>query len=594
MTELYPDEIEYLEKQMMSEFDPEPIDVYELCDNEDEHNVQSNMPAGYLEIDPEPIPDYSNSTESEPTERDDSIIQLEDALDKQAPMIDASFSLDELFPSTTAKVINKSSLRSQSDPIALSMMLIAATSGLLGSKVRVDTKFGTPLASNIYVWLVGDTSSKKSKIAKKITNPLFGIKAKENERLKTAIALAKKKDSSPEQKRDEIEALKNNQRLQFFESLDMSEQGLIKQLSKQAPLQGLHMHLDEGSDLFNGVERYSGNRGCSGIAKTGLLRNLLLTGWVEPQRGSGAKADEERCIDFDEQTLTLTANIQQQFLPQILDIEEDSQGFAARHDVVLVRSSNEPMTRESKDKDPTTEFMLDRLIPFCQSIHVSQGRDIDDTGNKIRYNICEFSDEAQDLYDRYITQTAHEAEAYEQQEIEPAYTAYLRKVGIRLGKLAVIQHTFESLESAKKDTRGYDFDFDSSIQFSNANERIGSPISKLAMQRAINWCITLCKQRQLVVDSTRSAPMKREAQLIRGEKREKMSHVLDKLKNRYIEYGPQLRSKFIANTKNTRNMSRAEIADILDTLVKRGCIEEHKDGKAKMLSWLKPLREARC
>ena len=585
MAELYPDEIEYLEKQAMSEIELDPIDDYELCEDQ-----QSNIPETYLEV--EPIPDYSDSTELEPTERGDSIIQLESALDKQAPTIDADFSLDELFPATTARAINKSSLRSQSDPFALSMMLIAATGGLLGSKVRVNTQFGTPLASNLYVWLVGDTSSKKSKIAKKITNPLFGVKAKEHARIKEAIAAAKKKDSNPEQKREEIEALKNNQRLQFFESLDISEQGLIKQLSRQAPLQGLHMHLDEGSDLFNGVERYSGNRAGSGIAKTGLLRNLLLTGWVEPQRGSGAKADEERCIDFDEQTLTLTANIQQQFLSQILDIEEDSQGFAARHDVVLVKPSTEPMTRESKDKDPASDFMLNRLIPFCQSIRIAQSHETDDTGNRIRYSICEFSNEAQELYDKYTTQIAQEAEANEQQEIEPAYTAYLRKVGIRLGKLALIQHILEALEGAKKDTTGYEFDFD--ITFSNANKRIDLPISKQAMQRAINWCITLCKQRQLVVDSTRSAPMKREAQLLLGEQQKKMAHVLDKLKNRCLEYGPQQRSKFIGNTKGTRNMSRAEIGDIIDTLIKRGCIEQSKDGKATLLSWLKPLREARC
>ena len=585
MTELYPDEIEYLEKQAMGEIELDPIYDEELCDEQ-----QSDMPQSYLEV--EPVPDYIDSNELEPTERDDSIIQLEAALDKQAPTIDADFSLDELFPTTTARVINKSSLRSQSDPIALSMLLMAATGGLLGSKVRVNTQFGTPLASNLYVWLVGDTSSKKSKIAKKIINPLSGIKTKELSRIKKAIAAVRKKDLNPEQKREEVEAVKNNQQLQFFEDLDISEQGLIKQLSKQAPLQGLHMHLDEGSDLFNGVERYNGNRRGSGTAKTGLLRNLLLTGWVEPQRGSGVKADEERCVEFDEQTLTLTANVQQQFLSEILDIEEDSQGFAARHDVVLVKSSGETMTREPKDIDPASDYMLNRVIPFCQSIRISQSHETDDTGSRIRYSVCEFSNEAQELYDKYITQITQEAEANEKQEIEPAYTAYLRKVGIRLGKLALIQHILEALEGAKKDTTGYDYDID--IAFSNANKRIDSPISKLAMQRAIKWCITLCKQRQLVVDSARSAPMKREAQLLLGEKQEKMAHVLDKLKNRCLEYGSQPRSKFIANTKGTRNMSRNEVTDIVETLIGRGCIEEFKQGKAVMLAWAKPLREARC
>ena len=590
MTDLYPDEIEMLEKQMMNNYDPEQTDDYENFEQVDQVAENLELPPGYGELDP--INDHSDSKTSETQEQNDSTIRLEYALDKQAPIIHADFGLTDLLPSTVANVIHKSSMRSQSDPVALTMMLVAATSGLLGSKVRVQTGYGDPFASNLFVWLVGDTSSKKSKIAKKITNPLFGIKAKEQLRIKEAITVIKKKDLSPEQRREEIDEIKNNQRLQFFESLDMSEQGLIKQLSKQAPLQGLHMHLDEGSDLFNGVERYSGNRVSSGIAKTGLLRNLLLTGWVEPQRGSGAKADEERCIDFDEQTLTLTANIQQQFLPQILDIEEDSQGFAARHDVVLVKPSDAPMTRESKEKDPASEFMLERLIPFCRSIRLSQSHDRDDTGNRIRYSICDFSSEAQKLYDSYKARIEQEAMAYEQQEIEPAYTAYLRKNGMRLGKLALIQHILEAIEGAKRDIIGYDFDSD--IEFSNANKRISQPISRESMQRAINLCITLCKQRQLVIDSTRSAPMKRESQLLLGEQQQKMAHVLDKLKNRCIEYGPQPRSKFIANTKGTRNMQRAEISQIIDTLIKRGCIEEFKKGKAQVLEWVKPLRSARC
>ena len=248
MTALYPDEIEYLEMQEMNKIEPDPIDDYQHC-----HDHQRNIPEAYLEF--EPVPIFSDSNELEPTERGDLIIQLESALDKQAPTIDADFSLDKMFPATIARVIHKSSLRSQSDTVALSMMLMAATAGLLGSKVRVNTQYGTPFASNLYIWLVGDTSSKKSKIAKKITNPLFGVKVKEHARINEAIAAIKNKDLNPERKREEIEQLKNNQRLQFFESRDISEQGLIKQLSRQAPLQGLHMHLDEGSDLFNGVER---------------------------------------------------------------------------------------------------------------------------------------------------------------------------------------------------------------------------------------------------------------------------------------------------------------------------------------------------
>lgn len=611
MTDYYPDEFEMLEMKAMNEYWNEPIPndygssacivtTNKDCELEQGKKLlgevtqqvpiyinSNSSTANMWEV--EPIADYQFETED--IEEGDSICRLENALDKQAPTISADFNLDQLLPSTVARTIKQSSSRSQSDPIALTMMLITTTGGLLGSKVRVQTQYGNPLAGNLYLWLVGDTSSKKSKIAKKIMSPLYGVKNRAIKQLQEEIKNIKKSESTPEEKKDQIEELKNNQHIEYFESIDISEQGLIKAIFKQAPLQGLQIHLDEGSDLFNGVERYSGNKTGSSVAKTGLLRNLLLTGWSDPLRGSGAKADEERCIDFEEQTLTLTANIQQQFVTQILDIEEDSQGFAARHDVVLVRASNQTMARESKEIDPASEFMINRLIPFCHSIQLSKKQETDDTGNRVKYEVCEFSLEAQELYDEYICRVSEEAEANERQEIEPAYTAYLKKVGIRLGKLALIQHILEVIEGAKRDTTG--FDFDESIQFNGANKRINTPISKQAMKRAINCCITLCKQRQLVVDSTRSAPMKRESQLQLGELQKKMSHVLDKLANLCIEYGPQLRNKFVANTKGTKGMSRNEVKEIIEILISRDCIQETKQGRAVLLEWVKPLRTAR-
>ena len=592
MYELYPDERELLERKIMNNYEPEQIDDYEINEEVDQVTEQHELPAGYGE--PEPIPDLLDSRTSETTERNDSTIRLEYALDKQAPIIHADFDLTDLLPSTVAGVIHKSSMRSQSDPVALTMMLLTATGGLLGSKVRVNTNGGDPLAGNLYLWLVGDTSTKKSKIAKKIMSPLYGVKSRAMKQLQEAIKTVRKSESAPEEKKDQIEELKNNQRIEYFESIDISEQGLIKAVYKQAPLQGLQIHLDEGSDFFNGADRYSGNKTTSGAAKTSLLRNLLTIGWTHPLRGSGAKADEERCIDFEEQTFSLTANIQQQFVSQILDIEEDSYGFAARHDVVLVTASDERITHESKELDPASEFMNDRLIPFCQSIQLSRTQKTDDTGNRIRYTLCEFESEAQQLYNDYVHKVMAEAADYQRQEIEPAFSVYLKKVGVRLGKLALLQHILEVTEGAKRDVIEYDFDFDSSITFSSANKRIEKPISKKAMQRAINCCITLCKHRQLVNDSTCSAPMKREAQLIRSDLQKKMAHVLDKLHNLCIEYGLQRRSVFIANTKGTKGMSRSELDEIINTLIRRGCIKETKQGRALMLEWFKPLRSARC
>ena len=86
-------------------------------------------------------------------------IQLEDAISRQAEPILDEFLLTELMPPTAARVIEKSSKRSQTDPIALAMHLNAAIGGLLGSKIRVDTLYGSGIAipSNLYVWFFSIT-----------------------------------------------------------------------------------------------------------------------------------------------------------------------------------------------------------------------------------------------------------------------------------------------------------------------------------------------------------------------------------------------------------------------------------------------------
>ena len=71
MAELYPDEIEYLEKQAMSDIELDPIDDYQLCDDSKAICLKAYLKST--------VPDYSDSNELEPTERDDSIIQLESA-----------------------------------------------------------------------------------------------------------------------------------------------------------------------------------------------------------------------------------------------------------------------------------------------------------------------------------------------------------------------------------------------------------------------------------------------------------------------------------------------------------------------------------
>ena len=542
----------------------------------------------YSGYEPDPIPLEPENEEGE----QDYQIQLRDAINKQAAPILDEYSLNDLMPPSAARFIEASSKRSQTDPIALAMHLNAAVGGLLGSKVKVDTLFGGGIAfpSNLYVWFVGDTSTGKTKIAQKIMEPLQAIASKDKADEKRKLDSINQEDIDALKKKEKIQNIKTNQRREYTDGHDMTEQALNKLLSHQARHQGLHIHLDEGSNLFDGVDRYSGNRNTSGTAKRSLLRTVLLIGWDKPLRGSSLKVDEDRCIHFDNQSLSLTLNIQQQFLPEMLDMKEDSDGQAARHDVILLKRSTDTMTRESRETDGMHIFMKDRVIPFCKSIIPKAETVLDDISNEAQFITCFFSPEAQELYEEYKFKMEQLAISNIEQDIEPAYHRYIYKVGIRLGKLALIQHVLECLENARRDGTGYELDIRTT--FTTATSRVDKPISRDAMQRAINWCNELCKQRQWVNDATQAAPMKREAALRLGTRQRKMSHVLSKLESKCIESGSQNLNTFIANTKGTQNMERAEIKEIIQALHNSGCLEITTRGKTKLVDYIKPLRQA--
>ena len=402
MNDFYPDELELLELQnivngtangmnsmnLQSDSSDENYDMGPaLPEAPNEEGIVSQA-SEYLQQEPDPLP-IIPEPENEEGEQDYQI-QLRDAINKQAAPILNEYSLKELMPPSAARAIESSSKRSQTDPIALAMHLNAAIGGLLGSKLRVDTLFGGGIAfpSNLYVWFVGDTSTGKTKIAQKIMEPLQAISNKNRADEKRKLESINQEDIDALKKKEKIQFIKTNQRREYQGGTDMTEQALNKLLSHQAIYQGLHVHLDEGSNLFDGVDRYSGNRHTSGTSKKGLLRTVLLKGWDKALRGSSLKVDEDRCIEFDEQSLSLTLNIQQQFQPEMFDMKEDSDGQAARHDVILLERSTETMTRESREIDVMNRFMNDRVIPFCQSIVPKAKTDLEALDNEPRFITC--------------------------------------------------------------------------------------------------------------------------------------------------------------------------------------------------------------
>ena len=579
---------------MMNEYDDQDDSIYCKQDApEPEPTDPSMMPAGYDVIDQEPVPDFSFVSSEIEDEKEEYKTQLGQVLTQLAEPIHTKFDIADLMPQGIAGIIEASSKRTNSDPIATTMALASVTASLLGSKVRVSTGIhdSAPLSANINVWLAGDSSTGKSKITKKLIKPLSGVNAREHKRIEKEIKRIKQEGSlDAEQKKAEIEKLKSNRNDVLAELLDFSEQGFAKLVSKQAPLAGVHLHQDEGGDLM-GCERYSGNgkRSTDNKAQSGLFRKMIMQNMTEPLSGSGAKVDDDRSVTFREQVIGITANIQLHFVPDLIDLDEDAWGWGSRHILVQVKQLSNDLPKAPKDRDPLTSYMIERLIPFCQSINPPTLRECDSAGMPVNYIVVDFNehDGAQAEYEDFVHQTDMEIKAKEEHSVESAHVSYLKKTPVRLAKFALIIHTHAQLQGAKVTPPEFDYVFDDhQPAFSNANQRINQSISLATVKEAINLEMEMRKQRLEVADLCRAAPAKREAALIDGLEQTRMESVLQKVK----EQGPITTKRLKALLNRKLKMTRPMIGDILSTLIERGCISATKQGRTELLDWIKGIR----
>ena len=216
-----------------------------------------------------------------------------------------------------------------------------------------------------------------------------------------------------------------------------------------------------------GCERYSGNgkRSTDNKAQSGLFRKMIMQNMTEPLSGSGAKVDDDRSVTFREQVIGITANIQLHFVPDLIDLDEDAWGWGSRHILVQVKQLSNDLPKAPKDRDPLTSYMIERLIPFCQSINPPTLRECDSAGMPVNYIVVDFNehDGAQAEYEDFVHQTDMEIKAKEEHSVESAHVSYLKKASVRLGKFALIIHTHAQLQGANATPCDFGYEYDDKI-----------------------------------------------------------------------------------------------------------------------------------
>ena len=325
----------------------------------------------------------------------------------------------------------------------------------------------------------------------------------------------------------------------------------------------------------------------------GLFIKTLVEAWTSPLSSTIRRANAENNLEFRNQTITLTANLQLRFISDILDFAEDSMGWTSR--CLVVQSINDPtkVTAVEDDDlqvDPVYEYLATRLIPWCCAIQPHKSNKEDLFGNPIDYEVLRLDrwDGAQQMYQDAVREKMLMAADMEAQGQEAGLRSYLKKVGVRLIKFAVILHIIETLVDKKFHTRDGEIGpmrrepaCDPLVELTKV------PISAETMKRALMLEALACNQYQTIADICRAAPAKREEELKREGKLVELERILDKVKECPVNEAT-LKNKL----KGSRGLTRGQITTALEELQRRGCISREKPqgSRSFFVSYIKPLR----
>ena len=503
---------------------------------------------------------------------------------------EADYEIEELLPPSVAAKLRKSCNRTGTDFISALFFLLTTVGTLIGAKIMCHSGVDStlPIPGNLYFFSCGDSSSYKSRTSKKFIEALKKL-AEIVARLWEENKKATNEITDEGEKRAALKELSANRQDYLFEAPSFSDEAYLKDLGAQAPRCALHVHQDEGADLFGG-ERYAKSSG-----KISLIKKFWTENWGEPATGKVARTNSDNISRFRYNLTTITANVQRRFVGDIIDLAEDSQGWSARTIVVesrptaVIRDDNEERGGGIED-DPIYEFLIQRLFPWCRDITTRAIKGVDKFGFTRDYEVLRLDkyDGAQALYDEHVELSKALTRQLEEEGREAALRSFIHKMPERVMKFALLLHILETQEGMRFSTTDRtDIGLRAPIG-DPLHELKKTPISKVTMERALRIEAIARAQYQHITDICRSAPAIREEEVKRESELATLQFVLDKVRI----LGSIKEGDFKKKFKGSRGLSREDITGALEVLANAGCILRNKPQgqRSNHITYIKELR----
>lgn len=516
--------------------------------------------------------------------------RFQDAHNSLIARFEADYELEELLPSSVAALIRKSCNKTGTDYLSSLFFLLATTSTLIGAKIMCHSGVDStpPIPGNLYFFSCGDSSSYKSRTSKKFIEALKRLAgAIESMREQEKKAASEIPDEA--QKRAALRQVAANRQDYLFEAPTFSDEAYLKELGMQAPRCSLHVHQDEGADLFGG-ERYS-----RGSGKLSLIKKFWTENWGEPATGKVSRTNLDNNSRFRHNLTTITANVQRAYLSDIIDFAEDSQGWSAR--TIVVESRPAAVIRNNSDDigggiedDPVYEFLFTRLFPWCRDITTREMKGVDKYGFTKDYEVLRLDrfDGAQALYNEHIEITKTLTSQLEEEGREASLRSFIHKAPERVMKFALLLHILDVQESMKfSKTERTDIGLRAPLG-APLYELKKLPISKVTMERALKIEAIARAQYQHITDICRSAPAIREEEVKRESELATLQFILDKVR----VLGSIKEGDFKRKFKGSRGLTREDITGALEVLANAGCINRNKPKgqRSNHIAYIKELR----
>ena len=501
-----------------------------------------------------------------------------------APAVKIDFNLDDLVPTTTAEAITRECKQSGVRPLGSLLIMFGAIGALVGSRIQLISgmKNRTPVPPNLNVGITGDSSADKSATSDPVADEMERLFKSEDLKLIDLIRLNKKSNKDAQEKKDEEVRLKSNRRDYYYPLSSFSPEAVTKLIANQEPRAGVLIHRDEASGLFQ-YKRWggAGSNKMSGDSADDEFSEMIMSGQAKALSFRSSRVSDDKEKVARQQTLSITGCLQNKYLQQLFDFGIDQKGWTARWIFVRASVDDEPSIRsERMEKDsPLGSYIRNNLIPFFTSI-----KETAKDGTVIPIDL-QFDVDAQSLYSDYWEQVKDETKEMFDKGIEPAYATYRRKGQLRVLKFALLIHLLECSKGAHKQrveaTPDHPF-----AEYSYCLDRVKQDISYSTLLKAITLENLVLKEYQAVADDAFAAQFEVEKAVEQSEQYSQRAAVLKALRREHAITEAALKPKI-----RSRSLPSSKISEHLQWLIERGCISESPDGRTRLLTYVKEMRD---